>query len=225
MRLRRKPWAVAWLADHADLVITQDKAVSLKGQWQSIFAKEQPIHVEIGTGKGQFIIGMAKQYPETNFIGMEIQEGAVAVAARKADEDEDALPNLKFIYGDGAGVDTYFAAEEISKVFLNFSDPWPKTGHEKRRLTYASFLKSYQAVLPEAGELEFKTDNRGLFEYSLGSFANYGEAGARLKTDKLWLDMHNEDPANLETNVETEYEQKFKVKGPIYKFLGHFENK
>lgn len=220
MRLRRKPWAVAWLAAHADLVITQDKAVNLKGQWQSIFEKEQPIHVEIGTGKGQFIIGMAKQNPETNFIGMEIQEGAVSVAARAADEDEDALPNLKFIYGDGAGVDTYFMPEEISKIFLNFSDPWPKTGHEKRRLTYASFLKSYQAVLPENGELEFKTDNRGLFEYSLGSFANYG-----VKFDKVWLDMHHEDPKNLETNVETEYEQKFKEKGPIYKFLGHFETK
>lgn len=217
MRLRRKAWAADWLAAHNDLVITQDKAVALKGTWQSIFAKEQPIYIEVGTGKGQFIIGMAKQYPDINFIGMEIQEGAVAVAARKADEEEIKLPNLKFIYGDGAGVDTYFAPLEISKVYLNFSDPWPKTGHEKRRLTYKSFLRSYQNILPTNGELEFKTDNRGLFEYSLGSFANYG-----IFFDKVWLDMHNEDAANLAKNIETEYEQKFKEKGPIYKFLGHF---
>ncbi|MCT4396873.1 tRNA (guanosine(46)-N7)-methyltransferase TrmB [Periweissella beninensis] len=217
MRLRRKAWAADWLVAHNELVITQDKAVALKGQWESVFAKDQPIYIEIGTGKGQFIIGMAKQYPEVNFIGMEIQEGAVAVAGRKAVDDIAPLPNLKFIYGDGAGVDTYFAPSEVSKVYLNFSDPWPKTGHEKRRLTYKSFLKSYQNVLPVDGELEFKTDNRKLFEYSLGSFANYG-----LTFDKVWLDMHNEDPENLAINIETEYEQKFKVKGPIYKFLGHF---
>ncbi|CAH0418502.1 tRNA (guanosine(46)-N7)-methyltransferase TrmB [Periweissella ghanensis] len=220
MRLRRKPWAVKWLADQADLVITQAKAETLKNNWQSIFPKEQPIMIEVGTGKGQFIIGMAKKFPEINFIGMEIQEGAVAVAGRKAFEDADELPNLRFVYGDGAGVDTYFAKGEVAKVYLNFSDPWPKSGHEKRRLTYKAFLQSYENILPANGEVEFKTDNRGLFEYSLGSFANYG-----MTFDKVWLDMHNEDPANLAQNVETEYEQKFKVKGPIYKYLGHFTTK
>lgn len=219
MRLRRKPWAVNWLQEHDDLVISQAKAETLKNNWQGIFGKEQPIMIEVGTGKGQFIIGMAKKFPNTNFIGMEIQEGAVAVAARKAYEDEEDLPNLRFIYGDGAGVDTYFAKGEVSKVYLNFSDPWPKSGHEKRRLTYKSFLKSYQNILPVNGELEFKTDNRGLFEYSLTSFANY-----QMTFDKVWLDMHHEDEANLAQNVETEYEQKFKEKGPIYKYLGHFSN-
>ena len=126
MRLRNKKWAQPWLENHTNLVIDQDRAVSLKGNWQSVFEKEQPLQIEIGTGKGQFIIGMAKKYPEINFIGMEIQEAAIAVAGRKADEDEDTLPNLKFIYGDGAGVDTYFAKGEVSKLFLNFSDPWPK---------------------------------------------------------------------------------------------------
>lgn len=219
MRLRNKKWAQPWLENHADLVINQDLAVSLKGNWQSIFTKEQPLQIEIGTGKGQFIIGMAKKYPDINFIGMEIQEAAVAVAGRKADEDESELPNLKFIYGDGAGVDTYFAKGEISKLFLNFSDPWPKTRHESRRLTYKSFLKSYQAVLPAGGELEFKTDNRGLFEYSLYSFANFG---IRFNPAGISLNLH-EDEDKMIDNVETEYEHKFASQGyPIYKFVGSF---
>ncbi|CAM4280074.1 tRNA (guanosine(46)-N7)-methyltransferase TrmB [Weissella hellenica] len=219
MRLRNKKWAQPWLENHTDLVIDQEHAVALKDNWQDLFAKKQPLQIEIGTGKGQFIIGMAKKYPEINFIGMEIQEAAIAVAARKADEDETSLPNLKFIYGDGAGVDTYFAKGEISKLFLNFSDPWPKTRHETRRLTYKSFLKSYQAVLPAGGEIEFKTDNRGLFEYSLYSFANYG-----IKFDPTGISLNlHEDADLMANNVETEYEEKFSAKGfPIYKFTGSF---
>ena len=220
MRLRNKKWAQPWLENHTDLVIDQDRAVSLKGNWQSVFEKEQPLQIEIGTGKGQFIIGMAKKYPEINFIGMEIQEAAIAVAGRKADEDEATLPNLKFIYGDGAGVDTYFAKGEVSKLFLNFSDPWPKKRHESRRLTYKSFLKSYQAVLPEGGEVEFKTDNRGLFEYSLYSFANFC---IHFEPTSISLNLH-EDDEKMADNVETEYEQKFASQGyPIYKFVGSFK--
>lgn len=222
MRLRKKSWAENWLADHSDLVITQDRATGLQGNWQSIFDQQQPLQVEIGTGKGQFIIGMAKKYPEINFIGMEIQEAAVAVAARKADEDPVDLPNLKFIYGDGAGVETYFSKGEVAKIFLNFSDPWPKTRHESRRLTYQSFLAGYQSVLPLDGELEFKTDNRGLFEYSLYSFANYG---LDFLPNGISLDLHA-DPELMVDNVETEYEEKFSSKGfPIYKFLGRFGEK
>ena len=220
MRLRNKKWTSPWLADHTDLVITQDRATGLQGNWQSIFEKVQPLYVEIGTGKGQFIIGMAKKYPEINFIGMEIQEGAVAVAARKADEDPVDLPNLKFIYGDGAGVETYFTKGEVSKLFLNFSDPWPKSRHETRRLTYKSFLEGYQAVLPAGGELEFKTDNRGLSEYSLYSFANFG---IEFYKDGISLNLHD-DEEKMKDNVETEYEQKFASQGfPIYKFTGAFK--
>lgn len=219
MRLRNKKWAQPWLAEHTDLVINQTKAVELQGKWQSVFATEQPIHVEIGTGKGKFIIGMAKKYPEINFIGMEMQEAAVAVAGRKAFDDEEELPNLRFIYGNGDGVETYFLPGEISKLYLNFSDPWPKTRHESRRLTYKSFLQSYQAVLPAGGELEFKTDNRGLFEYSLYSFANFG---IEFIPDGISLDLHNDEDKMVD-NVETEYEHKFASQGyPIYKFVGKF---
>lgn len=219
MRLRNKKWARPWLKEHADLVIDQEHAVALQGNWQSVFALNQPIHVEIGTGKGQFIIGMAKKYPMMNFIGMEIQDSAVAVAGRKAFEDEADLPNLKFIYGDGAGVETYFAAGEVSKIYLNFSDPWPKSRHESRRLTYKTFLAGYQTVLPKGGELAFKTDNRGLFEYSLYSFANFG---ITFMPNEISLNLH-EDADKMIDNVETEYEQKFSALGfPIYKFTGQF---
>ncbi|WJI90538.1 tRNA (guanosine(46)-N7)-methyltransferase TrmB [Weissella viridescens] len=220
MRLRNKKWAGPWLEAHADLVINQQTATDLKGKWETVFPVAQPIQIEVGTGKGRFIIGMAKKYPNINFIGMEIQEAAVAVAGRMADEDEAALPNLKFIYGDGAGVDTYFEKGEVSKVFLNFSDPWPKSRHESRRLTYKSFLAGYQAILPDGGELEFKTDNRGLFEYSLYSFNQFG---MNFLPDGISLDLHA-DADKMVDNVETEYEEKFSERGfPIYKFVGSFK--
>lgn len=219
MRLRNKKWAQPWLEEHADLVINQQKATDLKGDWHSVFPVDQPIQIEIGTGKGQFIIGMAQKYLEINFIGMEIQEAAVAVAGRKADEFPEELPNLKFIYGDGAGVDTYFEQGEVSKIFLNFSDPWPKTRHESRRLTYKSFLEGYKAILPEGGELEFKTDNRGLFEYSLYSFNQFG---ITFVPDGISLNLHDDEEKMID-NVETEYEHKFSEQGfPIYKFVGKF---
>ncbi|MBS0949130.1 tRNA (guanosine(46)-N7)-methyltransferase TrmB [Weissella minor] len=219
MRLRNKKWAQPWLEEHADLVINQQKATDLKGDWHSVFPVDQPIQIEIGTGKGQFIIGMAQKYPEINFIGMEIQEAAVAVAGRKADEFPEELPNLKFIYGDGAGVDTYFEKGEVSKIFLNFSDPWPKTRHESHRLTYKSFLEGYKAILPEGGELEFKTDNRGLFEYSLYSFNQFG---ITFVPDGISLNLHDDEEKMID-NVETEYEHKFSEQGfPIYKFVGKF---
>ncbi|KRN33560.1 tRNA (guanosine(46)-N7)-methyltransferase TrmB [Weissella halotolerans] len=219
MRLRNKKWAGPWLAAHPDLVIGQTRATELKGHWADLFPRQQPIQVEIGTGKGQFIIGMAKAYPDRNFIGMEIQESAVAVAARKADEDGQPLPNLKFLYGDGAGVETYFEKGEIEKLYLNFSDPWPKHRHENRRLTSPNFLKGYQSVLPKGGQLAFKTDNRGLFEYSLYSFAQFG---VNFIPDGISLDLHADEDKMVD-NVATEYEEKFSAKGfPIYQFIGQF---
>ncbi len=162
---------------------------------------------------------MALAHPEINYIGMEIQETAIAIAARKSFEQVGKLPNLRYIYGNGNGVETYFEKAEVAKLYLNFSDPWPKTRHESRRLTYKSFLKSYEAILPEKGEVEFKTDNRHLFEYSMVSFVNYG---MRWSTNDYSLDLHQDDEKVL-GNIETEYEQKFMAKGqPIYKIKAHF---
>ncbi|WEV55045.1 tRNA (guanosine(46)-N7)-methyltransferase TrmB [Leuconostocaceae bacterium ESL0723] len=219
MHLRSKPWAKGWLQDHPDIVISQDKAETMAGHWQDIFDKEQPIQLEIGSGKGQFIMNQAVAHPGINFIGMEIQETAVAIAARKSFDQYGKLPNLRYIYGNGSGVDTYFNKGEVSKIYLNFSDPWPKTRHERRRLTYKTFLQAYQQVLPDGGEVEFKTDNRHLFEYSLVSFMNFG---MRWQPEDYSLDLHA-DPDKVAGNIETEYEQKFLAKGqPIYKVKAHF---
>ena len=230
MHLRSKQWAKPWLEAHQDLVIDQDRATAQKGHWQDLFDKEQPIHVEIGSGKGQFILGMALQNPHINYIGMEIQETAVAIAGRKIDEEAGLLPNLRVIYGNGAGVESYFEKGEVAKVYLNFSDPWPKSRHEDRRLTYKTFLKSYQGIMSEHGEVEFKTDNRHLFEYSLVSFMEYG---MKWSPKDFSLDLHQDLSMNLGQksplktvpldNVETEYEQKFMALGqPIYWINAHF---
>lgn len=157
---------------------------------------------------------MAKKYPQYNFIGIEIQKTVIAIALKNALEEE--IPNLQFLYADGAELTDYFEDGEVSKVFLNFSDPWPKTRHEKRRLTFKSFLKVYEQILVDHGEVEFKTDNQGLFEYSLFSLNNYG-----MTFEGVWLDLHNSK--ENEGNVETEYEHKFSIKGqPIYKLKTHF---
>ncbi|AEV95411.1 tRNA (guanosine(46)-N7)-methyltransferase TrmB [Pediococcus claussenii] len=212
MRVRNKPWAIELIPEHPELIVEHGQ--DLKGKWQTRFARKQPIFIEVGMGKGQFVINMAKKYPDYNFIGIEIQKTVVGIALKNA--LEFTLPNLQLLYADGADLTDYFDDGEISKVFLNFSDPWPKTRHEKRRLTFKSFLKVYKQILIDNGIIEFKTDNQGLFEYSLVSLNNYG-----MEFDNVWLDLHKSDE-NVE-NVETEYEHRFSVKGqPIYKLKAHF---
>ena len=212
MRVKHKKWAVPLMEAHPEMM-TMDPA-SFKGRWQERFAKPQPLQVEVGMGKGQFIIGMAKAHPEINFIGLEIESTVAAIAHKNAQPEQ--LPNLTLVRGDGAGLDTYFEDGSIDRLYLNFSDPWPKTRHEKRRLTYKTFLANYQQVVKPGGGLEFKTDNQGLFEYSLTSLNNFG-----MIFDDVWLNLH-ESPEN-EGNVETEYEQRFASLGqPIYKLKAHF---
>ncbi|MEK1465565.1 tRNA (guanosine(46)-N7)-methyltransferase TrmB [Limosilactobacillus fermentum] len=212
MRVKHKKWAVPLMEAHPEMM-TMDPA-SFKGRWQERFAKPQPLQVEVGMGKGQFIIGMAKAHPEINFIGLEIESTVAAIALKNALPEQ--LPNLTLVRGDGAGLDTYFEDSSIDRLYLNFSDPWPKTRHEKRRLTYKTFLANYQQVVKPGGGLEFKTDNQGLFEYSLTSLNNFG-----MIFDGVWLNLH-ESPEN-EGNVETEYEQRFASLGqPIYKLKAHF---
>lgn len=206
MRQRYKPWADDFLQEHQNLIIQEP--TEHKGKWNELFPKKQPLHLEIGTGKGQFLVGMAKQYPEINFIGMEVAKSIIVTAGEKALDAE--LDNLLLVHADANHLLNYFAADEVSTVYLNFSDPWPKNRHEKRRLTYSSFLKQYEEILQEDGEVIFKTDNRGLFEYSLCSFSLYG-----MLLKEVSLDLHaDEDPFN----IMTEYEEKFSAKGhPIYR--------
>ncbi|MCQ2557123.1 MAG: tRNA (guanosine(46)-N7)-methyltransferase TrmB [Ligilactobacillus sp.] len=212
MRLKNKPWAKPLIEANPQWVVTEPE--KLKGKWQSRFEKDQPLYIEVGMGKGRFIVEMAKKYPDRNFIGLEMQTVATGIALKK--QIEATLPNLQLVCANGAGLTEYFEKDEVAGVYLNFSDPWPKTRHEKRRLTYKSFLKQYQDVMVDDGHLEFKTDNRGLFEYSLASMNNYG-----MVFDQVWLDLHATDA--VIDNVMTEYEEKFSSKGqPIYKLEAHF---
>ncbi|MFC6260766.1 tRNA (guanosine(46)-N7)-methyltransferase TrmB [Levilactobacillus fujinensis] len=211
MRVRNKPWAKGYIEDHADKMVTAPEP--LKGNWQSRFPSEQPLFVEIGTGKGQFIVEMARQHPDQNFIGIEIQMSVIAVALKKV--VASGLTNIQMVHTDGEAVNTFFDAGEVAGLYLNFSDPWPKSRHAKRRLTSPVFLAHYADVLQSEGQIQFKTDNRGLFEYSLESLNNFG-----LVFDGVWLDLHA--ATDGVEDIETEYEQKFSAKGPIYQVIAHF---
>lgn len=213
MRLRNKPWAKPLIQENPQYVVTDP--ATLRGNWQSRFEKEQPLYIEIGMGKVRFIVEMAKKYPERNFIGLEMQTVATGIALKK--QLEAKLPNLQLVCANGSGLTEFFEPNEVSGIYLNFSDPWPKNRNEKRRLTYKSFLTQYEEVMQADGHLEFKTDNRGLFEYSLTSLNNYG-----MVFDQVWLDLHQ--TPDVEDNVMTEYEEKFSQKGqPIYKLEAHFK--
>ncbi|WP_461212957.1 tRNA (guanosine(46)-N7)-methyltransferase TrmB [Lacticaseibacillus sp. GG6-2] len=215
MRLRNKPWAAPLIAAHPEYIMT--RPVGMQGKWQTRFDQERPLYLEVGSGKGQFIVNMAQQHPDRNFIALEIQEVAIAYILRK--QVELGLPNLQLILGDGADLTDYFVPEEVTGVFLNFSDPWPKTKHEKRRLTYKTFLDQYKAIMKRGGVLQFKTDNQGFFEFSLVSMNNYG-----MHFDLVALDLHN-DP-RVTDNVETEYEHKFaSAGGRIYELVARFDVK
>lgn len=214
MRVKHKKWAEPLLVAHPEMMVLEPEKV--RGKWQERFTKQQPIQLEVGMGKGQFIIGMAKAHPEINFIGLEVERTVAAIALKKA--LQDPLPNLQFICADGANLTSFFMPHQIQKMYLNFSDPWPKKRHTKRRLTYHTFLDGYQEILQQQGTIELKTDNMGFFEYSLQSLNNYG-----MKFDGVWLDLHNSD--ENKHNIQTEYEQKFSEKGqPIYKLTAHFDN-
>lgn len=176
-----------------------------KSRYKEIFNNSNPIHLEIGMGKGDFIIGMALANPDINFIGMEMYDSVLVRAAQKLDNLD--IPNLRLIKYDATTIDEVFD-REIDVLYLNFSDPWPKNRHEHRRLTSERFLKRYDKIFRDGCLIVQKTDNRHLFEFSLKSFTDYG-----YKIDVLSLDLHKDDFEN----VETEYERRFVSMGyPIY---------
>ncbi|MDY0397012.1 tRNA (guanosine(46)-N7)-methyltransferase TrmB [Virgibacillus halophilus] len=214
MRQRHKPWADDFIQEHKDIFITN--AADSKLDWTAVFGNSNPVHLEIGTGKGQFITGMARQYPHVNFVGIELAKSIIVSAGQKVIEAEQA--NVRLVLGDAAGISRLFDKDEVAAIYLNFSDPWPKNRHEKRRLTYHAFLEQYENILSGGGELVLKTDNSGLFAYSLVSFSQYG-----MTLKNVSLDLHAENDL---TNVPTEYEQKFAAKGqPIYRCKAVFQGK
>lgn len=176
-----------------------------KGKYKTIFKNDNPIHIEIGMGKGDFIIGMAKKYPNINFIGIEKFDSVIVRAIEKLDEE---IPNLKLIRMDATKIEEVFY-KEIDTIYLNFSDPWPKNRHEDRRLSSKKFLEKYENLFRNDKVIIMKTDNRKLFEFSLISFVEYN-----YKIKKISLDLYSDD---IKDNVQTEYEKKFHNLGfPIY---------
>ena len=216
MRLRKVKGASETIAAHPEIVIPNGE--ELKGNWQSVFEKEQPIYIEVGMGKGQFMIGMAKQNPHLNFIGIEKFDSVMVRALEKVLEAGE-LPNLKLLKIDAEDLTDIFAENEVEGVYLNFSDTWPKPRHAKRRLTHENFLTRYEQITVPNGYLRFKTDNRLLFEYSLVSVTGYG-----MKLEDVALDLHQREA--LDWNIMTEYEEKFSAKGqPIYRLEAQFQSK
>jgi tRNA (guanine-N7-)-methyltransferase len=212
MRQRNKPWADEFIESHPDIIIPEP--VERKGTWKDVFENDNPVHLEIGTGKGQFIVGMARKFPHINFIGIEVAKTIIVRAAQKIMDAK--LQNIKLLHVNAADLLEIFAKDEIAQLYLNFSDPWPKNRHEKRRLTYYPFLKKYEQVLDAEGEIILKTDNQGFFEYSLVSFSQFG-----MKLEEVNLDLHAVDDPD---NVMTEYEKRFSAKGqPIYRCRAGFD--
>ncbi len=175
-----------------------------RGQWHKLFGNEHPIEIEVGMGKGKFIMELAQNHPEINYVGIERYSSVLLRGLQKREELE--LSNIWFLCVDAKELAEVFGEEEISKIYLNFSDPWPKERHAKRRLTSPEFMAVYDKVLAKDGKVEFKTDNRGLFEYSLESIPAAG-----WQIEEKTFDLHNSPMA--EGNVMTEYETKFVAKG------------
>jgi tRNA (guanine-N7-)-methyltransferase len=197
-------------------IVASDESVvtepeQYKGKWNTLFGNDHPIHVEIGMGKGKFIMELALQNPEINYIGIEKYSSVLLRALEKKKEVE--LPNLFFLRFDAEYLNNIFDEDEISRIYLNFSDPWPKDRHAKRRLTSKEFLTRYDKCLKKEGQVIFKTDNRELFEFSLEQAKEAGWI-----TDEVTFHLHQSD--YLEGNVMTEYEEKFVAEGkPINRMV------
>jgi tRNA (guanine-N7-)-methyltransferase len=210
MRTRYNPQA-------NDIIENFDRFIKDREKLQGILNTDKKICIEIGMGKGDFISNMAKLNPDNVYIGIELSPQVLALAIKKLirfeEENGLSLKNLYFMSFDALKLLDYFSENQVDVLYLNFSDPWPKKRHTKRRLTYKDFLENYKKVLKKDGIIEFKTDNRGLFEYSLVSMQNFG-----MEFIEVYLDLHKTEVFN----VETEYEKKFSPFGPIYKLVAKF---
>jgi tRNA (guanine-N7-)-methyltransferase len=210
MRRRKKKGADEKLLSYINYII-KDDATNLKGKWNNMFQNNNPIHLELGTGRGKFVTTLAKLNPNINYIGIEMKEEVLLKAVEKAYENE--LNNIKFIWGDVNLILEYFDEKEISSIYINFCDPWPKKRWDKRRLTHRGFLDKYKMILDESGKINFKTDNEKLFEFSLNEFAE-----SDLSLRNITLDLANSE---FEENITTEYEEKFMLQGmKIYRCEG-----
>lgn len=210
MRLRNIPGA-GEVIDNSLYCIKEP--VELKGKWHDFLGNNNPIHIEVGMGKGRFLMDLARLHPEINYIGIERYTSVLLRAVQKMQEDE--LPNVHFLCIDAATLPDIFDRNEVDRIYLNFSDPWPKDRHARRRLTSSEFLARYDLFLAPDGRIEFKTDNQDLFTFSLEEI----ESSDKWHLDASTRDLHH-DAAMNEGNIMTEYEEKFSAVGnPICKLI------
>ena len=214
MRLRNIPGSRERIAESRYCV---NEPKDFKGRWNRLFENDNPIHIEVGMGKGKFIMRMAEANPDINYIGIEMYSSVLVRALEQAEALEESgviRRNFIFIRMDARELEEVFEPGEVSKIYLNFSDPWPKERHAKRRLTSVNFLKRYEQILPDGAEVEFKTDNTDLFEFSLEQIK---EAGWELLG--CTRNLHS-NPEMNNGNIMTEYEERFAAQGvPINKLI------
>ena len=209
MRLKNVPGAREAIAA-SDLVIKDVE--SLKGKWREFWGNDKEIHIEVGMGKGKFMMGMAKAHPDINYIGIEMYSSVLYRAVQKL--ELEPLDNLRYILLDAKDIANVFEKGEVDRIYLNFSDPWPKDRHAKRRLPSRQFLARFDQILKEGGVIEFKTDNKDLF-----AFAEEEVEPVGWKILEITYDLPN-DEKMVEGNIMTEYEEKFSSMGnPIYKYI------
>ena len=209
MRLRNVPGAREVMIEN-EYVFTEPEG--MKGTWSQVFGNDNPIRIEIGMGKGTFITTLAANNPDINYVGIEKYSSVLLRAVEK--QDELQLPNLRFIRMDAEAICEVFGAGEVDRIYLNFSDPWPKERHAKRRLTSRQFLERYDAILKSDGVIEFKTDNRPLFDFSLEEVNE-----SKWHLVEWTYDLHHNEKMNV-GNIMTEYEEKFSSEGnPICKLI------
>ena len=215
MRLRNIPGSREAIAQNRWCI---QESEHTKGQWHTIFGNQNPLHIEIGMGKGKFIMALARQNPQINYVGIEKYSSVLLRALQKM--EAEPLENIRFIPMDAENICEMFDHEEVAQIYLNFSDPWPKDRHAKRRLTSHQFFERYQQILASNATVEFKTDNTALFDFSLEEVK---EAGWKL--DAFTRNLH-QDNTMMEGNVMTEYEERFsKMGNPIYKLIASFPQK
>lgn len=211
MRMRRKKHREERMENCGGLMIKD--ILEYRNDIKAVFEEDKPLHIEIGCGKGVFISETARRNPHVNYIAFEKNLDVLVLAMEKV--TALGLNNVRFVPGDAGVLSELETKSKVQRIYINFCDPWPKSGHKKRRLTHERFLLIYKNMIEKGGAIHFKTDNRGLFEFSLNSFADFG-----LKLKNITLDLHN---SGFEGNVMTEYETLFSEKGqPIYRCEANF---
>lgn len=211
MRLRNITGSREAIAE-SPYVVQEALQPECPGTWSKMFGNENPIHIEIGMGKGKFIHTMAREHPGINYVGIEKYSSVLLRVLQKMEKEE--LPNLKFLRMDAEDIVKVFGPGEVDRIYLNFSDPWPKDRHAKRRLPSRQFLERYGQILKQDGQLEFKTDNRELFDFAVEELEPAGWTA-----QVITYDLHHDEDL-MQGNVMTEYEEKFSALGnPIYKYV------